>query len=287
MTAPTLLQMRSMLLMALGSFMAAALSTAIGFSDPPIVLLWIPGPLVLAACLARGPFCALTGAAGLGAWALITGLDAFSTVMLLLGSVGSPLLTAELLRRWAAARPDSSNLVVATRMLCAIAFVHAPLAGAFDAWAIGQHAPFDTQPGLLYLSCLGIEAMSGVVLVRALLSLVPDVPGPICPIDMTRTSLRGVGRTEAVILICIVGSGALAQLTIATGHIQYARLLLVLLFGSAMVAALITSRRVSALFLILACVLVIWLRVQIQPFSVDPVFVTTLGQMVLLLLVDS
>ena len=104
---------------------------------------------------------------------------------------------------------------------------------------------------------------------------------------MTRTSLRGFGRTEAVILICIVGSGALAQLAIATGHIQYARLLLVLLFGSAMVAALITSRRVSALFLILACVRVIWLRVQIQPFSVDPVFVTTLGQMVLLLLVGS
>ena len=279
-----LIHARSLLLMALASFLGAWLSSALGFQDPPIELLWIPASLILAGCLARGSVCAVSGSVGLLGWALFSGMSAYESMLLVLGSAASPALTAALIRQWGERRQNGSNLVIATRMLLAIMLVHAPLAGLFDTLAHVSLPIAHSRPWQIYLAYTSIQAMSAVVLVRALLALVPDVPGPICPIELTRGSFGAITRTDLALLALLAGTGLGALLAVQAGQLAYARILLIPIFAYSMIAALITSRRSASLILILTALLVIWLRVRMEPFSVDPVYLTNIGQLVLLLL---
>ena len=251
--------------MALASFLGAWLSSALGFPNPPIELLWMPASLILAGCLARGSICAVSGTAGLLGWALFSGMSAYETMLLVLGSAASPALTATLIRLWGVKRQNSSNLVIATRMLIAIMLVHAPLAGLFDTLAHASLPIAHSSPWQLYLAYTSIQAMSAVVLVRALLALVPDVPGPICPIELTRGSIGAITRTDLALLALLAGTGLGALLAVRAGQLAYARLLLIPIFAYAMIAALITSRRSASLILILTAPLVIAARVSASP----------------------
>jgi len=277
--------LRSSTLMAAGTFVAAWLSFSIGFEEPPLALLWIPGALVLVAVLARGPFHGVGAAAGLIAWAVTAGLGPFATLMLLLASVASPMLAAIVLRRWSVRAPTASSMTNATRMLGVIMLLHAPLAALFDLHGFWHLPIARSAPWLLYLGCYASEAMSGVVLARAFLALIPDVPESPSPTVDWRHPLTRIGTTELAVLAIIAAATLATLLAAAGGHVSYARLVMIPLFGTAMVASLITTRRFSALVLIGTVVVVFWLRTRIEPFSTDIGYLTNIGQHVLLLLI--
>ncbi len=283
--ASVLIQVRSTLLMALAVFGLATLCWRIGYQDPHLPLLWAPPSLVMMAYLARGPRCAIGALLGLLAWGWSVRWPWSAMIPMLAGSVLSPLIAAYAFRLYCELRPERSNLVIATRMLAIIAFVHAPLAATFDLLTVRQLGLFAMPAWQVWVGAFVIEAMSGVVLVRAMLALVPDVPGPVCPVDMTRGSMRGLGRAEWMLLAAVLGVGAATGWAAANGHTLHARLLVLPLFACGLIAALITSRRFCAALLLLIVPLMVALRVAMEPFSIEPAHLTNIGQFEIMLIV--
>ena len=170
----------SLLLMALASFLGAWLSSALGFPDPPIELLWIPASLILAGCLARGSVCAVSGSVGLLGWALFSGMSAYESMLLVLGSAASPALTAALIRQWGERRQNGSNLVIATRMI-GTAFKRC-LAGLPAGSPVDIEGPYgdltldgDTRPAVFLAGGIGITPFRSMIVDAAARGLSRDL----------------------------------------------------------------------------------------------------------------
>lgn len=287
--APTLAALRPAVAVAMTVVVLAGLSSALGFRHPPLMLLWLPGPFVLATMLARGgstPIAALLGTLG---WALLGGATPLATVGYVGSTVVAPVLAAMLVRHSANAAASVSPMQATIRLIGAILFVHAPLAGLADALGAGR----DLIAGLTFadhwLAFAAIHAMSASVLVRALLALMPDARAllgagetPDRP-EPPQAARPIVALPELVCHGVLVAAGILAQACGTAGLTATARLMLSAAFIVPVVAALVLDRRAASRVLIAAVVGLVGIRVGLEPFSTQTAFLTTIAQTVVLL----
>ena len=276
--------MRSVVLVAVIVHLSAAISHSLGFASPALSVLWLPGPLVMAIMLARGGWTPFAAMLGIGTWSILYGHDLTLATGYMASSVVAPCLSAFIMQAWSGWKPTASNLVVTIRMLFTIALVFAPLAGLAD--ALGQ----GNLPGGqydLFQSWLGytlIQAMNGLVLVRAFMALMPDVPGVVCPMVDGRRSLMTIRPAELLAHTIVAFVGVASWVLTATGYDSPSRLGLSAVFIVPVVTALLLERQAASRVLILTVSMVIGLRVAAAPIDSDPGFVLSLSQMVVLLM---
>ncbi|MGE0312771.1 MAG: EAL domain-containing protein [Lautropia sp.] len=278
-----LLRARSVVLVAALVHLAAEASVRLGWTSPALSLLWLPGPLVMAVMLARGGLTPLAAAIGIASWSLSRGHAWPTALGFQVSCVLVPIGAALAMNAWSRWRPTQSNLIVTVRMLLTIAFVFAPLAGLADLLLHGAALRERLGGPEAWMLYTGIQAMSGIVLVRALLSLMPDVPGAVCPIADGRGSLARIRASEVLGHGTVAATGLLAWSLSIGGLAGTAGLLLSSVFIVPVTTALLLERQAASRILITTVVLVVGLHVAARPFDTDPQFMLTMTQMIVLL----
>ena len=275
---------RSVFLVAALVHLSAIASMHLGYRDPALSLLWLPGPLVMAIMLARGGWTPVAAAIGMVSWSVASQHSLPVAAGHLAASVAMPVVAAMTMNVWFRLRPTPSNLVVTIRMLGTIVLVLAPLAALADAFGQGIMMRAHVDIFEAWLGYFAIQAMSGIVLVRAFLSLMPDVPGAVCPIVDGMNAVARFRPVELVSHAVICAVGTLAWMLATNGFAWPSLLLLSSVFIVPVATALLLERQAASRTLILTVASVVGLRAASSPFDHSTDYLLTMTQMIVLLI---
>lgn len=264
-------------------FLSAMLSLGLGVDGA--LVLWLPTAVAFAACLSRGAAMAIPAAAGAAAWAVSQGASWQEVAWLAAACSVPPALSTLSLRAWGRVRPSTSQFTLTIRLLAVSSLVQAPLAAVAHLQARWFELPIlPDHPWLRYASAVLIEAMGAVVAVRALLAVIPERGGSFCPVEALRGS-GGVGRAGSVTFGALGAFMLLSMWAASIDAVAVVRLMLITMFAVGLLASLVASRRVSSIALLATTVVVVGLRLRIQPVTAEPAYLIEISQLVLLLFV--
>ncbi|MEZ5651158.1 MAG: EAL domain-containing protein [Burkholderiaceae bacterium] len=252
MTAPTDSVRRSSAFFALATAIAVLVSRLAIPEGTSIGLIWLPTSIVLVGLLSRGHTVVIPGVAGMALTLFAFGGSSSFILASALAATLGPLACFHAIERLRRFRRAQSHLVQTTHIFLTIGLVQAPIAAACMAASMPLQGFAELNLAQTFLAIWVIEATSGIVFVRGVMTWLPNDGSGFCPAagmrqGMSTLSLKMVSPYLPVVLFALM-----AWLANETGHPILARMLGVPVFGAAAVASLIHSRRVASTVLMVA-----------------------------------
>ncbi len=262
---------RPVALFALAMLLAVALSSLTTIAGSPLTAVWLPTAVVLVGLLSRGRTVLLPAALGLAGAMWLFGMPITRMPGAIAAAVVAPVICASVITRLRAKGGQVSHLVQTLQMLAAITLVQAPIAAALMSLDTGITTPGPVSGASLFFLHWIIEATTGVVFVRGLLTWMPNDGGGFCPIAGIKGVRHRFDRDLVVpftLFASLLITGAAAT---QFGLESLARVMSLLVFACVAITSITLGRRSASTMMMIACLAIFLIRLVSAPLELDVV----------------
>ena len=251
---------------AVATALACLVSRTVTPDGALIGLLWLPTAVMLVGILTRGYSVLLPGVVGLTAMLSLLGVSSSFMLGSVLAVLVAPVVCHQVIERMRRFRRAQSHLVQTSQMFLAIALVQAPISAAFICAASPLEGFIPMLGPLSFASIWVIEAVSGIVFVRGIMTWMPNDGSGFCPASGMQEGLKVFSPGALTPYAAILAFFGMALLAHEAGHDGIARVLAIPVFATAALSALSQSRRMASTVLMAAFIAIAAVRVRTDPF---------------------
>jgi len=231
---------------------AVYLSMATAVHSSTLTLLWLPTSIVLVGLLTRGLSVLLPAAIGTAIALWLLEAPGWRIGSAVAAVVLAPLVASWLIQRLRARRRAVSHLLQTVHIIVAVALIQAPISALILFIGCYLDPEHSMGPGALIAAHWIVEATSGIVFVRGLLSWMPDDGSGFCPVAGMARSQRRIQPDFFIPLALIFAFCAGAFTAFWLGQSEMARLASIPIFIIAATSSLISNRRIASAVLMIA-----------------------------------